>query len=81
MSTQLTLQDGTEFSIRYCASNRPVIYGFQKSELEKLLATKDTDLVMFNGKEMPYAQASQQLGPIAAYVPNPGDYLKISNIL
>lgn len=87
MSTFLTLEDGTEFQIYVCSSNRPVVVGFEPSDLEKLLKLKPDDKVKagMNGKEMTYGHFCREWlrteEGFAAYIPNLADYLKIANHL
>ncbi len=82
MSSYLQLPDGTEFLIYMCGSKRPVVVGFEESELEKLLKLTPTDKITFCGKEMEYAEAQRLMGgPVAAYFPHLEDYLKIANRL
>lgn len=84
MSSYIKLQDGTEFSVRCAISGRPVIYGFQESELEKLLTLKPEDIVEFDGKEKMYRDVKAMLechGSIAAYLPHASDYLNVCNYL
>ncbi|GEM_PF-3785974 len=84
MSSYIKLQDGTEFSVRFAASGRPVIYGFIESELEKLLTLNPEDRVECDGEEEMYKDVKAKLdrhGSVAAYLPNASDYLKICNSL
>ena len=82
MSSYLRLSDGTEFSIYVCSSSRPVVVGFEESELEKLLKLTLADKVTFCGQQMDYKDAQQKMGgPFAGYIPNLADYLKIANLL
>lgn len=85
MSTFLTLEDGTEFLIYACSSNRPVLVGFKLGDLEKLLKLKPQDKVKagVNEKEVTYEHFCRVWlrGEFAAYIPNTADYLKIANHL
>lgn len=82
MVSYLKLSDGTEFLIYACGSNRPVLVGFEGSELEKLLRLLPADKITFCGKEMEYAEAKRLMGgPFAAYIPELRDYMKIANHL
>ena len=82
MVSYLQLSDGTEFSIYVCASNRPVVVGFEESELEKLLKLAAGDKIIFCGKETTYGEAQEKMGgSFAGYIPDLTDYLKIANTL
>lgn len=82
MSSSLTLSDGTEFAVYVCGSNRPVVVGFEESELEKLLKLTPNDKITFCGKEMAYKEAQRLMGgSFATYIPDIRDYWKIANHL
>ncbi len=84
MGGYIRLTDGTDFSVRPATSGRPIIYGFAPSDLEKLLALKPNDVVDFCGEEKRYDEVKTTLdkqGGIAAYLPDPVDYLKVCDLL
>lgn len=84
MSSILILQDGTEFDIRCGESGRPVVVDFNEGELEKLLRTRPDEPVTFCDKRIIYAEFQRridELGGIAAYIPNPTTYLRVANHL
>ncbi|OGY49102.1 MAG: hypothetical protein A3D39_01625 [Candidatus Buchananbacteria bacterium RIFCSPHIGHO2_02_FULL_39_17] len=84
MGGYIKLADGTDFSVRPAASGKPIIYGFEPSDLEKLLTLKPNDVVDFCGEEKKYQEVKATLdrqGGIVAYLPDPGDYLNVCDLL
>lgn len=81
MSSELKLSDETTFDLRFAKSGKAVVVGFQDSDLEKLLRTAPTEKVILDSREQTYQEAKERIGPIAAYIPNPADYLKVCNTL
>ncbi len=86
MSTTFYLSDGTEFRLQWCSTGRPVLVGFTESNLEKLLRLQPEERIRveigFGKEEITYSEFLKQLGkPIAAYIPDPVDYLGIANYL